>query len=208
MGRYTGPSCRLCRREGMKLFLKGTKCTSPKCPIEKRNFAPGQHGQKRIRLSDYGMQLREKQKVKRVYGLFERQFRGLFTHAQKATGVTGAKLLELLERRLDNTVYRAGFAASRREARQAVHHRWFRVNGRMVNVPSYQVRTGDVIQAVAAEGIQQRVRDIVERTKDRQAPSWLTIDAKELKAAVARLPGRDDVNLPVQEQLIVELYSK
>ena len=208
MGRYTGPSCRLCRREGMKLFLKGTKCTSPKCPIEKRNFPPGQHGQKRIRLSDYGMQLREKQKVKRVYGLYERQFRGLFADAQKATGVTGAKLLELLERRLDNTVYRAGFAASRREGRQAVHHRWFRVNGRMVNVPSYQVRTGDVVQVVAAETLQKRVRDIQERTKDRQVPTWLTVDAKTLTATVARIPGRDDVHLPIQEQLIVELYSK
>ncbi len=208
MGRYTGPSCRLCRREGMKLFLKGAKCTSPKCPIEKRNFAPGQHGQRRIRLSDYGLQLREKQKVKRVYGLFERQFRGLFTDAQKTTGVTGAKLLELLERRLDNVVYRAGFAASRREGRQAVHHRWVRVNGRRVDVPSYQVRTGDVVQVVADENVQKRVRDIVERTKDRSIPTWLTVDAKELKATVARLPVRDDISLPIQEQLIVELYSK
>ena len=208
MGRYTGPSCRLCRREGMKLFLKGTKCTSPKCPIEKRNFAPGQHGQRRTRLSDYGLQLREKQKVKRAYGLFERQFRGLFSHAQKATGVTGAKLLELLERRLDNTIYRAGFATSRREARQAVHHDWVQVNGRHVDVPSYRVRTGDVVQVVAREAIQKRVRERLEQTKDRQAPTWLTVDAKELKITVTRLPSRDDVALPIQEQLIVELYSK
>ena len=208
MGRYTGPSCRLCRREGMKLFLKGTKCTSPKCPIEKRNFAPGQHGQRRIRLSDYGLQLREKQKVKRTYGLFERQFRGLFADAQKATGVTGAKLLELLERRLDNTLYRSGFVTSRREARQAVHHDWVLVNGKHVDVPSYQVRTGDVVQVTAAAAIQQRVRERLELTKDRQVPTWLTVDAKDLKITVSRLPVREDVTLPIQEQLIVELYSK
>ena len=208
MGRYTGPSCRLCRREGMKLFLKGTKCNTPKCPIEKRNFAPGQHGQKRIRLSDYGLQLREKQKVKRMYGLYERQFRGLFGDAQKATGVTGAKLLELLERRLDNTLYRSGFVTSRREARQAVHHDWVRVNGRHVDVPSYRLRTGDVVRVSPAQKIRKRVREMLERTKDRTAPSWLTIDAKELQFTMARLPVREDVTLPIQEQLIVELYSK
>ena len=208
MARYTGPSCRLCRREGMKLYLKGSKCASPKCPIEKRNFAPGQHGQKRVRLSDYGLQLREKQKVKRVYGLLERQFRGLFEDAQKAVGATGAKLLELLERRLDNTLYRAGFVTSRRQARQAVHHRWVTVNGKRVDVPSYRLRPGDVVQVVNKDALRKHVHEHLERGKDRPVPTWRTVDATALQLTVARLPAREDVTLPIQEQLVVELYSK
>ncbi|MBI2094094.1 MAG: 30S ribosomal protein S4 [Candidatus Omnitrophica bacterium] len=168
MGRYIGPSCRLCRREGMKLFLKGTKCSGPKCPVEKRSFPPGQHGQSRMKLSDYGIQLREKQKVKRIYGVLERQFKRYFTIAQKARGVTGQMLLEMLERRLDNVVYRMGFATSRREAREMVRHRAFKVNGRSVDIPSYPVKVGDAIEVVPSRNGQiSRIKGNLERTKDR-----------------------------------------
>ena len=209
MGRYVGPSCRLCRREGMKLFLKGTKCSTPKCPIEKRAFPPGQHGQLRVKLSDYGIQLREKQKVKRMYGLLERQFRRYFGIAQKAKGVTGQMLLEMLERRLDNVLYRMGFATSRREGREMVHHRAVTVNGRPVDVPSYVVRVGDVIQVMPKRtGQAERMKANVERTKDRPAAAWIQVDAKELKGVIIRAPQKDDIGTPIQEQLIVELYSK
>ena len=209
MARYTGPSCRLCRREGMKLFLKGTKCTTPKCPIEKRAFPPGQHGQSRVRLSDYGIQLREKQKVKRMYGVLERQFQRYFGIAQKAKGVTGQMLLEMLERRLDSILYRMGFATSRREGREMVRHRAVTVNGRLVDIPSYPVKVGDVVQVAAARnGQAKRVKDNLERTKDRASPAWLQIDAPQLKGVVLRMPQKDDIGLPIQEQLIVELYSK
>ncbi len=209
MGRYLGPSCRLCRREGMKLFLKGTKCYSPKCPVDKRAFPPGQHGQIRVKLSDYGIQLREKQKVKRMYGLLERQFQRYFRIAQKAKGVTGQQLLEMLERRLDNVVYRMGFATSRHEGREMVRHRGITVNGRLVDIPSFLVKVGDVVQtAPARSGQAARIKENLERTKDRPAPAWIQVDAKALKGTVARAPQKDDIGLPIQEQLIVELYSK
>ncbi|MBI3011236.1 MAG: 30S ribosomal protein S4 [Candidatus Omnitrophica bacterium] len=209
MARYTGPSCRLCRREGMKLFLKGTKCSTPKCPIEKRSFPPGQHGQSRVRLSDYGIQLREKQKVKRMYGLLERQFKRYFGVAQKAKGVTGQMLIEMLERRLDNVLYRMGFSTSRHEGREVVRHRAVTINGRLVDIPSYLVKVGDVIQIAAhRNGQAARVRDNLERTKDRVRPSWIHVEADDLKGTILRMPQKDDVGLPIQEQLIVELYSK
>ncbi len=209
MARYLGPSCRLCRREGMKLFLKGTKCYTPKCPIEKRAFPPGQHGQIRVKLSDYGIQLREKQKVKRMYWVLERQFKRYFSVAQKAKGVTGQMLLETLERRLDNVLYRMGFGTSRREARQLVRHGAVNVNGRLVDIPSYSVDVGDVVQvAPNREGHAQRIKENLERTKDRPLPAWITVDPAGLKGTILRTPQRDDIGLPIQEQLIVELYSK
>ena len=209
MARYTGPSCRLCRREGMKLFLKGTKCTTPKCPIEKRAFPPGQHGQSRVRLSDYGIQLREKQKVKRMYGVLERQFQRYFGIAQKAKGVTGQMLLETLERRLDNVLYRLGFATSRKEGRQLVRHRAVTVNGRLVDIPSYSVKVGDVIRLIPTHAGQAKlVKENLERTKDRAMPAWLQVDPAHLNGTIVRPPQKDDIGLPIQEQLIVELYSK
>ena len=209
MARYTGPSCRLCRREGMKLFLKGTKCSTPKCPVEKRAFPPGQHGQGRVRLSDYGIQLREKQKVKRMYGLLERQFRRYFGIAQKAKGVTGQMLLQMLERRLDNVLYRMGFATSRHEARLMVRHRAVTVNGKRVDIPSYLVRVGETVQVAAGRnGQAARMKENVERTKERVSPAWIQIDQEQLKGTILRTPQKDDIGLPIQEQLIVELYSK
>ena len=209
MARYTGPSCRLCRREGMKLFLKGTKCYTPKCPVDKRAFPPGQHGQLRVKLSDYGIQLREKQKVKRIYGVLERQFRRYFSIAQKTKGVTGQMLLEMLERRLDNVLYRMGFATSRHEGREMVRHRAVTVNGRLVDLPSFTVKVGDVVQiATKRDGQAARMKDNVERTKDRPAPAWIQVDAQQLKGIIIRAPQKDDIGVPVQEQLIVELYSK
>ena len=209
MGRYTGPSCRLCRREGMKLFLKGTKCTTPKCPVEKRAFPPGMHGQLRVKLSDYGIQLREKQKVKRIYGLLERQFRRYFNIAQKSRGVTGQQLLTMLESRLDNVMYRTGFANSREDGRQFVMHRAIQVNGKRVDIPSYTVKAGDVIQVDPKRShAVNRVKLAVERTKDRAIPAWLQVDAQAFKATVLRPPQKDDIGMPIQEQLIVELYSK
>ena len=209
MARYLGASCRLCRREGMKLFLKGTKCYTPKCPVEKRAFPPGQHGQIRVKLSDYGIQLREKQKAKRMYGMLERPFRRYFGIAQKAKGVTGAMLLEMLERRLDNVLYRTGFATSRREGRELVRHRAVTVNGRRVDIPSFRVKVGDVVQVAAHhDGQAARMKENLERTKDRPAPAWLQVDAAQLKGTVLRMPVKDDIGVPLQEQLIVELYSK
>ena len=209
MGRYTGPTARLCRREGTHLFLKGMKCDTGKCSSVKRAYPPGQHGQLRVKLSDYGIQLREKQKVKRMYGMLERQFRRYFNLAQKAKGVTGQQLLEMLERRLDNVLYRLGFATSRREARQVVGHRAVTVNGRLVNIPSYQVKVGDVIQlAPQRKGQIERAKQNLERTKTRPVPAWLQADTDQLKGVVVRTPQRDDVGAGIQEQLIVELYSK
>jgi small subunit ribosomal protein S4 len=209
MGRYTGPSCRLCRREGVKLFLKGQKCYTAKCPIEKRAYPPGQHGQLRIRLSDYGIQLREKQKAKRIYGMFETQFRRYFQRAQKSKGVTGQLLLQQLERRLDSVLYRIGFAASRKDGRQLVRHRMVAVGARVVDIPSYQVHAGDVVQIIkGSEGAPARVKLTLEQTKDRQAPAWAQVDIEQLKGTIIRLPEKEDIQLPVQEQLIVELYSR
>jgi len=209
MARYTGPSCRLCRREGMKLFLKGTRCYTPKCAVEKRAFPPGQHGQLRVKLSDYGIQLREKQKVKRMYGVLERQFKRYFSIAQKTKGVTGQMLLETLERRLDNVLYRMGVATSRREGREMVRHRAVTVNSRPVDLPSYTVKVGDVVQIAARrDGQAARMKANLERTKDRPIPSWIQIDADSLKGIIIRTPQKNDIGLPIQEQLIVELYSK
>jgi len=209
MGRYRGPSCRLCRREGMKLFLKGTKCYGQKCPVDKRAFPPGQHGQIRVKLSDYGIQLREKQKVKRIYGVWERQFRRYFGIARKTKGVTGQMLLAQLERRLDNVLYRMGLAASRRDARMIVRHRGVFVNSKVVDIPSYSVRVGDVVQVNPKhDGQAKHVKDNLELTKDRPAAAWLQVDREQLRGVVVRNPERDDIGTPIQEQLIVELYSK
>ena len=209
MARYTDPVCRLCRREGMKLFLKGTKCFSDKCPIEKRNFAPGQHGKDRkAKIVGYGLQLREKQKTKRIYFTQETQFRNYFEKAARAKGVTGEKLLQQLERRLDNVVYRLGFAVARRQARQLVRHGHIQVDGRKVNIPSYEVSVGE--EVAVREG--SRKLPILELAKDfashQNAPTWLEIDRDNYKGKVLALPKREDINLPVNEQLIVELYSK
>jgi small subunit ribosomal protein S4 len=209
LARYTDPVCRLCRREGMKLFLKGTKCFSDKCPIEKRNFAPGQHGKDRkAKIVGYGLQLREKQKTKRMYFAQEGQFRNYFENAAKSKGVTGELLLQQLERRLDNVVYRLGFAVARRQARQLVRHGHITVNGRKVNIPSFQCSAGDEI--VIRES--SRKLAILEQAKDfashQNAPNWLEIDRDNYKGRVISLPKREDIQMPVNEQLIVELYSK
>ncbi len=210
MSRRIGAVCRLCRREGIKLFLKGTRCVSQKCSFDKRSYNPGQHGQSRRRgkVSDYGMQLREKQKVKRIYGVLEKQFRTYFEKAEKQKGITGEILLQTLERRLDNVVYRACFASSRIEARQVVKHDTITVNGKKVNIPSYLVKKDDVVKIKAKD---QRAKNISEALKvnlDRGVPEWLTLNESELSAIVANLPSREDVAFPIQEQLIVELYSK
>ena len=209
MSRYLGPSCRLCRREGMKLFLKGTKCTTPKCPVTRRNYAPGQHGQgRRIKISDYGLQLREKQKLKRMYNLLERPFRHLFDIASRSKGVTGEMLLQMLERRLDNVVYRLGFAASRSHARQIVRHGFIIVNDRKVDLPSYLIRQGDRIEIRAREETLKKFQEMREMVKDREIPAWVQADEKQLKGVCLRLPGKSDLQIPVKEQLVVELYSK
>jgi len=209
MARYKGPVCRLCRREGMKLFLKGTKCFTDKCPVEKRNFAPGQHGKDRkAKIVGYGLQLREKQKAKRIYFTLEKQFRNYFEKAARAKGVTGDKLLQQLERRLDNVVYRLGFAISRRQARQLVRHGHVAVNGRKVNIPSYQVAIGEEI-AVRDNSKKMTVLETSkEFTSHQPAVNWLEVDRDNYKGCVTALPTRADINLPVNEQLIVELYSK
>jgi small subunit ribosomal protein S4 len=209
LARYTDPVCRLCRREGMKLFLKGTKCFSDKCPIEKRNFAPGQHGKDRkTKIVGYGLQLREKQKAKRMYFTQEGQFRSYFEKAARSKGVTGEILLQQLERRLDSVVHRLGFGISRRQSRQLVRHGHIQVNGKKVNIPSYQVSVGEEI--ALREG--SRNLPILESSKEfashQNAPNWLEIDRDNLKGRVLALPKREDIQLPVNEQLIVELYSK
>ena len=208
MARYLGPACRICRRQGSKLFLKGTKCMTEKCPFNKRGFPPGQHGKNRIKLSDYGLQLMEKQKVKRMYGLLERQFRSTFQRASEAPGVTGEKLLELLERRLDNVVYRLGFATSRVQARQMVRHGHVLVGDHRVNIPSFCVKPGQTLRLVGSESFLKTLKDTRELTKERALPEWLNRDAEEPRGAVVGLPTRSDVQFPIQEQLIVELYSK
>ncbi len=208
MARYKDAVCRLCRREGIKLFLKGTKCLTEKCPFERRGYAPGQHGKARPKLSNYGLQLREKQKVKRLYGVLEGQFRRYFHIAERAKGVTGAKLLELLERRLDNVVFRLGFATNRTQGRQVVGHGHILVNKKKVNVPSYTVKVGETISVKAKESSIKIIKTNREITKDRAVPSWLELNKEDLEAKVLRLPEREDVGFPIQEQLIVELYSK
>jgi small subunit ribosomal protein S4 len=209
MARYIGPVCRLCRREAMKLFLKGERCYTEKCAIEKRNFPPGQHGKTRkAKLAGYGLQLREKQKVKRIYGLLERQFRLYFQRAAGKTGITGDNLLRQLELRLDNVVYSLGFAASRAQARQLVRHGHIEVNGRKINIPSYQGRKGDVIQVREKSRKNDQIRQAVETASGRGIPSWLELNPDQFLGRVNDLPKREDIRLPIQEQLIVELYSK
>ena len=209
MARYTDPVCRLCRREGMKLFLKGTKCFSDKCPIEKRNFAPGQHGKDRkSKIVGYGLQLREKQKTKRIYFAQEGQFRNYFEKAARTKGVTGEMLLQQLERRLDNVVYRLGFGVSRRQARQLVRHGHVQVDDRKVNIPSYQVSVGEEI-AIRQGSLKLPILEPAKEFASHQtAPTWLEIDRDNYKGKVLSLPKREDIHLPVNEQLIVELYSK
>jgi small subunit ribosomal protein S4 len=211
MARYTGPVCRLCRREGMKLFLKGDRCFTEKCAIEKRNYAPGQHGKGgriKQKLQGYGLQLREKQKVKRLYRMQEGQFGLTFDRAAAEKGVVGEVLLSKLERRLDNVIYRLGFGASRDQARQLVRHGHVKVNDRKVNIPSYQVEEGDVVSLGARAAKNGQVAASVESVKGRGVPKWLELDAAGMKGRVLSMPARDDVNFPIQEQLIVELYSK
>lgn len=208
MARYIGSACRICRRENLKMYLKGDRCHTDKCAIERRPYPPGQHGQGRTKFSEYGVQLREKQKVKRLYGLLESQFHGYYTRAASRKGRTGENLLKFLEQRLDNVVFRAGFADTRNEARQLVRHAHFTVNGRKVNIPSYQVRAGDEI------GVRERSRKIVrinealEAVDRRGIPSWISLDKKAFVAKVAAEPAREDITMPIAEQLIVELYSK
>jgi len=211
MARYTDAVCRLCRRQGEKLFLKGTKCTTEKCTIAKRAYPPGQHGQggkRRSKLSNYGLQLKEKQKVKRIYGVLEKQFRRYFKVASKTKGVTGKVLLQLLERRLDNVVFRMGLGLSRPQARQIVRHNFITVNSRRVNIPSFMVAEGDIIQVKAKEKALAKIKDNLEQSKDRTVPSWLEFKSADFSAKVLRLPGKDDIQQNIQEQLIVELYSK
>ena len=209
MGRYIGPVCRLCRREGVKLYLKGERCYSPKCAMERRPYPPGQHGQKRARRpSDYAVRLREKQKLRRIYGISERQFRNLFEEASKKKGVTGSVFLGLLESRLDNVVYRLGFAVSRRQARQLVRHGHITVNGRRVDLPSYRVRPGDEIAVAEKSRNPELIRQNLEAMKGRKVGPWLSLDVEGMKGKFLRLPDREDLALPVNEQLVIEFYSR
>jgi small subunit ribosomal protein S4 len=209
MARNLDAKCRQCRREGEKLFLKGEKCFTDKCAIERRSYAPGQHGQRSgMRLSDYGKQLREKQKMRRVYGVLERQFRKTYADASRTKGVTGERLLQLLESRLDNVTYRMGFGASRSEARQVVRHNAILVNGRRVNIPSYQVRPGDVIEVAERAKAQLRIKAAVDAVESRGVPDWLELDAKAMKGTFKALPARSDLPATINESLVIELYSK
>jgi len=208
LARYTGPSCRLCRRENMELFLKGDRCYTDKCAIKRRNYPPGQHGQGRSKTSAYGVQLREKQKVRRIYGLLEKQFRGYFAEADRMKGVTGENLLSLLERRLDNVVYRLGFASSRSESRQLVRHGHFNLNGRKVNIPSIQLKLGDIVELREKSKKIASINDALEAVVRRGTPQWLELDRDSCKGSLKALPIREDITTPIQEQLVVELYSK
>jgi small subunit ribosomal protein S4 len=208
MARYIGPVCKLCRREGMKLFLKGDRCYTDKCSFDRRPYPPGQHGQRRIKFTEYGIRLREKQKVRRIYGVLERQFERYFDIANRKKGVTGEKLLELLERRLDSVVYRLGFARTRAEARQLVLHRHFAVNGRTVNVPSFVVKPGDVVAVRERSKTKALFADSLEQADRRGKPEWLEVDKEKLTGAIKALPNREEITLPIQEQLIVEFYSR
>ena len=208
MARYTDEQCRICRREGQKLFLKGSRCYSDKCSISRRNYAPGQHGQKRAKLSEYGTQLREKQKTKSYYGVGEKQFRGYFEMASNKKGITGENLLQILESRLDNVVYRLGFGASRAQARQLVNHGQFAVNGQRVDIPSYLVKAGDVITVRENKKENGAIKANIEANLARPVPAWLELNNETLSGKVVRLASREDVDIPVEEHLIVELYSK
>jgi len=209
LARYTGPSCRLCRRENLKLYLKGDRCYGGKCAFERRAYAPGQHGQRRgAKFSDYRIQLREKQKVRRIYGVLENQFRGYYLRAEKQKGITGTNLLILLESRLDNMVYRMGFAASRNQARQMVRHNHFQVNGRKANIPSYQVKPGDKVEVKEKSHKVPQILEAMETVVRRGIPSWIEVDKEKFQGTITALPNREEFTIPVQEQLIVELYSK
>ncbi len=208
MSRYRGSVCRQCRRENMKLFLKGDRCFSDKCSFDRRGYPPGEHGQKRGKQSDYGMQLREKQKVRRIYGISEKQFRIFFREADRRKGITGTNLLSLLETRLDNTVFRMGFVNSRNQGRHFVRHNHFVVNGKKVNIPSYQVKKGDVIELREKSRNIQAISDSLDAIVRRGIPQWLEIEKDKFKGQVVGIPVREDITLPIQEQLIVELYSK
>lgn len=206
MARYTDASCRLCRREGQKLFLKGERCYSAKCAIEKRNYAPGQHGQSRKKVSEYGLQLREKQKAKRFYGILETQFRNYFDKAAKKKGLPGENLLIMLETRLDNAVFRMGFASSRKEARQLVRHGHFTVNGEKQNIPSFAVKAGDSIKVKEKSASSPKFKEIKDMSIS--VPAWITVDVEKLEGKVVAMPRREDIDTPIAEHLIVELYSK
>lgn len=208
MARYTGASCKLCRRENQKLFLKGERCYTNKCSIDRRSYAPGMHGQQRKKISEYGIQLREKQKAKRFYGVLESQFRKYYEMAIRKKGITGENLLQILESRLDNVVHRLGFGVSRDESRQLVTHGHFLVNGKRVNIPSYLVKPGDEIEVAEKSRKSPRFKDILEVTGGKVIPKWLEADHENLKGKVIALPDREDIDLPIQEHLIVELYSK
>jgi small subunit ribosomal protein S4 len=208
VARYTDSKCRLCRREGGKLFLKGEKCFTDKCPVDKRTYAPGQHGQRKSRPSDYGTQLREKQKLRRIYGVLEAQFAGYFEEADRRRGSTGENLLRLLEGRLDNVVFRMGFGASRSEARQLVRHNGVLVNNKRTNIPSYQLRPNDIVELAAKSREQLRVKAAIEAAEQRGFPEWVEVDSKAMKGTFKRLPERTDLPSDIQEQLVVALYSK
>jgi small subunit ribosomal protein S4 len=209
LSRYTGSVCRICRRENLKLFLKGDRCYSDKCAFDRRGYPPGQHGQRRRgKLSEYGIQLREKQKVKRMYGLSEKQFRNFFENADRGKGITGIRLLAALETRLDNTVYRLGFTNSRTQGRHFVLHKHFSVNGHYVNIPSFLVKTGDIIEVREKSRDIQAIKDSMDAVVRRGIPQWLELDKENMKGVVKALPVREDITMPIQEQLIVELYSK
>ena len=208
MARYTGAVCRLCRREGQKLFLKGERCYSGKCSVDRRAYAPGQHGQGRKKVSEYGLQLRTKQKARRYYGVLEKQFYHYFEMAERKAGVTGENLLSILESRLDNVVYRLGWASSRAEARQFVVHNHYTVNGRKVNIPSYLVKAGDVVAVCEKYRSNEKMKGVIEANAARPKPAWLDLDKDKLEAKVLNLPTRDQIDTPVEEHLIVELYSK
>ena len=208
MARYTGPACRLCRREGVKLFLKGDRCVSDKCALNKRATAPGQHGAARKQVKEYGMQLREKQKAKRYYGVLEKQFANYFEKADNMEGVTGENLLSILERRFDNVIYRMGMAESRKEARQLVLHGHFTINGKKVNIPSLIVKAGDVIAIKETSRSSEKIKGLIDTLETRITPKWLEVDKAQGTAKVAALPTREDIDFPFEEHLIVELYSK
>jgi small subunit ribosomal protein S4 len=209
LARYTEAECRLCRRENIKLFLKGDRCYTDKCGFERRSYPPGQHGQRRSgKISDYGIQLREKQKAKRIYGVLERQFRKYYDKAERQKGITGTNLLVLLERRLDNIVYRMGFASSRNQARQLVRHNHFTVSGKKVNIPSFQVKIGDVVEVKDGSRKIGVVKDATETFVRREKPTWLDVDGDNFRGVVKAFPNREELTMPINEQLIVELYSK
>jgi small subunit ribosomal protein S4 len=208
MARYIGPVCKLCRREGMKLFLKGERCYTDKCSFDRRPYPPGQHGQRRIKFTEYGIRLREKQKVRRIYGVLEKQFRSYFHEADRIKGVTGQNLLQLLERRLDNVVYRMGFARTRSEARQLVRHRHFLVNDKRVDIPSYVLKPGDKVTVRDKSRSKAVFADSLEKAERRGAPEWVEVDKGAFAGTVKDMPNREEITLPIQEQLIVEFYSR